>query len=91
MRSNGKPYLAWAAWINFEKSWIFPSVSGYWNMTPEMSFLEKSVSKTFCTSILISNGSARVCTQLIVCGWSLSESTNRLRLFCLFKNKQIKK
>ena len=79
--------LAWAARITLVKSWMDPSVSGYWKMTPEISFLEKSVSKTFSTSILISNGSARVCTQLMVWGCSLSDKMNLLRLFCLQKNK----
>ena len=62
---------------------MFPSVSGYWKSTPEMSFPEKSVSKTFSTEISMPKGSARVWTQPIVCGCSLSESTNRFRLFCL--------
>ena len=77
--------LSLAALITLLKSQILPSVSGYWKITPDMSFLEKSVSKTFCTSILISNGSALVCTQLMVWGCNLSERTNRFRLFNLWR------
>ena len=68
---------------------ILPSVSGYWNMIPLISFLLKSISNTFPTSMLIPNGSALVWTQAIVWGCSLSDRMNLFLLFFLWKRKNI--
>ena len=71
------------------KSMILPSVSGYWNMIPLISFLLKSISNTFPTSMLMPNGSALVWTQAIVWGCSLSDKMNLFLLFFLWKRKNI--
>ena len=65
-----------ALWMMSEKSWTVPSVSGYWKMIPPMSLLEKSTLLTSTISILMPKGPALVSTQLMVCGWSLSDRRN---------------
>ena len=59
-----------------EKSLMLPSVSGYWKMMPPTSRASKLTLFTSTISMLMPKGRARVATQLIVWGCSLSDSRN---------------
>ena len=81
-----------ASWTTLVKSCTLPSVSGYWNRTPAMSLPEKSVSRTFWTSILMPKGRARVATQLesnYFCAIKFNYSVQFKNLFLMSINKYI--